>query len=84
MDPFTHGTVRACCLQLLTTATGPLTAANIADRINTTPTQAQRALRQLEDAGRAVRERGKPWASPDRWRATESQPAPSAQPSDRP
>lgn len=31
--------------------------------------QIARALRQLEHQGAAVRERGKPWAGPDYWRA---------------
>jgi hypothetical protein len=31
------------------------------------------ALRQLEDAGTAVREHGRPWATPDQWTANRPQ-----------
>lgn len=55
--------------------TGPVTAAQLATELlpaghPSAPLQVQRALRQLEAAGGAVRDRGKPWASPDQWRAS--------------
>lgn len=57
MNVFTQGTVRECTRRLLATATEPLTADTIADRLGTTRTQACRALRQLESQGAAIREK---------------------------
>lgn len=51
-------TVRECARRLLAAADQPLTVAHIADRIDTTPLQAGRALRQLETEGAATRTRG--------------------------
>jgi predicted ArsR family transcriptional regulator len=39
----------------LTAATGPLTAVDLANQVDTPPIQARRALRQLEQQGAAVR-----------------------------
>lgn len=41
--------------RLLATATEPLTTRHIAEQAGTTPPQAARALRRLEDQGAAVR-----------------------------
>ncbi|MDQ0831937.1 putative ArsR family transcriptional regulator [Streptomyces achromogenes] len=62
-----HNTVRECARRLLNTADRPLTIAHIADRIDTTPLQAGRALRQLEAEGAATRTRGQ---RPAYWTAT--------------
>lgn len=73
---FTTGTVRACCARVLATATEPMTVAHIAELVDTTAYQAGRALRQLEQQGAAVRERGGNipggfgW-TPDWWRAAQ-------------
>lgn len=66
-------TVRECCRRTLASATEPMTVAHIADQVDTTPTQASRALRQLEAEGAATRRRGRPssgWGwTPDQWMA---------------
>lgn len=64
-------TVRESTRRLLATATEPMTVAHIAQQVHTTPTQAGRALRQLEAEGAAARTRGRPnsgWGwTPDWW-----------------
>ena len=69
MTFFVEDTVRERARRALNAAHGPLTVADLADRLATSTHQTGRALRQLEAAGAAVRERGRPWATPDQWRA---------------
>jgi len=72
---FTYDTVRARTAALLDANRQPLTAAYVADQINTTPLQARRALRELERRGTAVRAKqtGRPGQRggrlPDQWSA---------------
>lgn len=56
MAVYENPTVPERTLSLLDTSPEPLTAADIATRISTTPPQARRALRRLEDQGAAVRQ----------------------------
>lgn len=53
---FTVQTVRERVACLLDEATGPITTRRIAELVDTTPPQAARALRRLEDDGTAVRQ----------------------------
>lgn len=57
----------------LTKQVVPVTVEQIADMLAPfgcgDMTQIRKALRQLEAQGLAVRQHGKPWASPDTWRA---------------
>lgn len=50
--------VRARIEAILATATGPITTRDLAEAVRTTPPQAARALRRLEDAGLAQRQLG--------------------------
>ncbi|WP_375803502.1 helix-turn-helix domain-containing protein [Streptomyces sp. A012304] len=77
-------TVRECCRRLLATATEPMTVAHIAAAVDTTPTQASRALRQLEAEGAAVRDRSRTgrrsgW-TPDWWTAARISPSSAGAP----
>lgn len=48
----------------------PVSAQAMADALDCTPLpQVHRVLRELEQQGVAVRERGKPWGTPDQWSA---------------
>lgn len=63
-------TVRERARRLLNTATEPLTVAVLAEELATTPAQAARALRQLEQEDAAVRQPGprpRGWRTPDTW-----------------
>lgn len=67
---YTHDTVRERCRRLLGDAVEPLTVAVIAEELDTTPAQAARALRQLEQEAAAVRQPGprpRGWRTPDTW-----------------
>lgn len=51
----------------------PVSAQAVADVLGGTPLpQVHRVLRELEQQGLAVRERGRPWATTDQWRAAPS------------
>lgn len=72
-------TCRERTRRLLTSTTQPLTVATVAEQLGTTPTQAGRALRQLEAEGAATRRRGRPssgWGwTPDQWKAAPISPS---------
>ena len=66
----TADTVRERARRLLNAATEPLTVVVLAEELATTPAQASRALRQLEQEDAAVRQPGprpRGWRTPDTW-----------------
>ncbi len=49
----------------------PVSAQAVADALDGAPLpQVHKALRELEQRGLAVRDRGRPWATADQWRAS--------------